>query len=184
MLFILLADRPYLKAPIIGIPPPTLASKARLTPQRSAAWYTSFPYSAKSALLAVTTCFPFSIALRIYSLAFSTPPISSTTISISGSSITSIASTVNSSRFTEIPLSDSISRSAIFLTDTSIPTLSEMIFLFVVSTSKVPAPTVPNPMIPILIRFIYSSPSPSSPPLRDRFQPGGHQGREIKCSCY
>ena len=48
-----------------GIPPPTLASKEILTLFFSAVAVISSQCFAKSALLAVTTCFPFSRALII-----------------------------------------------------------------------------------------------------------------------
>ena len=99
------------------------------------------------------------MALRMNSLALSSPPISSTIRSISGSLIRSMASTVKLSLdgVTGSFRSDSISRSAIFFTTTSAPTRSVIISRFVVRTSKVPAPTVPNPIMPTLISDIAPS---------------------------
>ncbi len=49
----------------IGIPPPTLASKATSTPARRAAPKISLPCTASSALLAVTTGLPAASARRV-----------------------------------------------------------------------------------------------------------------------
>ena len=63
------AVRPSRKALIIGIPPATAASNATITPCFSAAANISVPCEASIALLAVTTCLPFSIALSVSSFA-------------------------------------------------------------------------------------------------------------------
>ena len=83
-----LAVSPSRKALIIGMPPATAASKATMTPIFWAAAKISLPCIARSALLAVTTCLPFSMALSISSLATLEPPMSSTTMSTSGSATT------------------------------------------------------------------------------------------------
>ncbi len=54
---------------MIGMPPPTEASKATITPFFCAALKISLPWVASSALLAVTTCLPLRIASRTSSLA-------------------------------------------------------------------------------------------------------------------
>ena len=64
-----LAVRPSRTALMIGMPPATAASNATITPLRRAAAKISLPCVASSALLAVTTCLPWSIAARIRSLA-------------------------------------------------------------------------------------------------------------------
>lgn len=70
---------------MMGMPPPTLASNAISLPASSAAPMTSSPYVAMSALLAVTTFLPALRAPTTMSRATVVPPISSTTMSMSGS---------------------------------------------------------------------------------------------------
>ena len=70
---------------MIGMPPATAASKATITPLAWAAAKISLPCFASSALLAVTTCLPLAMAASTSSLARVSPPISSTTMSMSGS---------------------------------------------------------------------------------------------------
>ena len=77
-----------------GMPPPTLASYRRLTLRSCARVRSSGPYLDRTSLLAVTTCLPCDKALIINSLAGFSPPISSMTISISGSSRMAFASMV------------------------------------------------------------------------------------------
>ena len=79
-----LADRPSRSALMIGTPPATAASNATITPFFCAAAKIWLPCVASSALFAVTTCLPWRIASSTRSLAMVVPPISSTTISISG----------------------------------------------------------------------------------------------------
>ena len=62
---------------MIGMPPATAASKAMMTCCLLAAAKISLPYTASSALLAVTTCLPWAIASSTSSRAISVPPISS-----------------------------------------------------------------------------------------------------------
>ena len=64
-----LAVRPSRSALMIGMPPATAASKATMTPFFCAAAKISVPCEASSALFAVTTCLPFSIAFSISSFA-------------------------------------------------------------------------------------------------------------------
>ncbi len=81
--------------------------------------------------------------------AVSHPPISSTTMSTSGSRTTS-----NTSRLTRVaPVSQrGLSRRApMCVTITSRPTRAAMSWLLRASTLKVPQPTVPKPQMPTLI---------------------------------
>jgi len=105
------------------MPPATEASNPSITPFLFASWNISSPSSARRALLAVTTCFLFLIALNMKSFAGLIPPISSTTISISGSSIISLAFVVRIPSGSLIPLSLFISRSAILAISISRPVL-------------------------------------------------------------
>ncbi|MNN63226.1 hypothetical protein D3C81_1785890 [compost metagenome] len=63
------AVRPSRSALMMGMPPATAASNATITPLRRAASKISLPCTASSALLAVTTCLPFSMAFRTSSRA-------------------------------------------------------------------------------------------------------------------
>ena len=80
---------------MMGMPPPTLASKAISLPAAAAASMTSSPWVAMSALLAVTTFLPAASAPSTTVRAKVVPPISSTTRSMSGSLMTSLKSLVN-----------------------------------------------------------------------------------------
>ena len=80
-----LPPRLCLSAWITGIPPQAAASSITYTPFCLAAEKISLPCLAITALFAVTMCLPWSIAFKIKLLAGSIPPITSTTISISGS---------------------------------------------------------------------------------------------------
>ena len=57
-----LAVRPSRSALMIGMPPPTAASNATITPRARAASKISLPCRASSALFAVITCLPRPIA--------------------------------------------------------------------------------------------------------------------------
>ena len=84
-MWILFVTNPSLMTLIIGTPPATAASNSRLTFFFSASFANSSPYFEINALFAVTTCFLFFIELKTnFFAAPSEPPISSTTISISG----------------------------------------------------------------------------------------------------
>ena len=72
-----LAVRPSRSALMIGMPPATAASKATMTLCSLAAAKISLPWTASSALLAVTTCLPWAIASSTRSRAMPVPPISS-----------------------------------------------------------------------------------------------------------
>ena len=81
------AVRDWLSGLIIGIPPPTDASNIKLSLLSLAIPRSSEPCAATSALLDVHTLFPASSAFLTNVNAGSTPPITSTTTSISGSFI-------------------------------------------------------------------------------------------------
>ena len=80
---------------MMGMPPPTLASKATSTPWAAAASNISLPRLAMTALFAVTTCLPAESAPKMTSAATPVPPISSTTMSTSGFSTTACQSSTN-----------------------------------------------------------------------------------------
>ena len=78
-----------LSGPMIGMPPPTLASKAMSTPAASAAAMTSSPWLASSALFAVTTLLPADSESSTTVRATPVPPMSSMMTSRLGSSMSS-----------------------------------------------------------------------------------------------
>jgi hypothetical protein len=82
---ILLAISECLSGLMMGMPPATAASNMSSLPAASAACMISSPWVASRALLAVTTFLPAAKASRITSRATVVPPISSTTMSMSGS---------------------------------------------------------------------------------------------------
>ena len=79
---------------ISGMPPATDASKRMSTPAPSAVSNSSRPWVASSSLLAVTTGFPAISASTMRVRAGSIPPMTSTTMSTSGSPTTAPASSV------------------------------------------------------------------------------------------
>ncbi len=80
---------------MIGMHTETAPSKATMTLRLLAAAKISLPCVASNALLAVTMCLPLSIAASIASFATPVPPMTSTTMSISGSRTTRITSSVS-----------------------------------------------------------------------------------------
>ena len=80
-----LAARPRVSAPITGTPPATAASNPKAAPWLWAKASSSPPWRARTALLAVTTDCPPCSARRTSSVARPSPPMSSTTTSMSGS---------------------------------------------------------------------------------------------------
>ena len=84
-----LASRLFFNGLMIGIPPATAASNRKSFCAALAVSRISFPWTAIRSLFAETTCLPAFNAERIYSFAGLIPPISSITISISGSFIIS-----------------------------------------------------------------------------------------------
>ena len=89
----------------IGIPPATAASNLRRTWFSCARAASLGPLAAMAALLAVTTLLPFERACAMYVVAGSMPPMSSTTMSISGSFRISLTSAVYFSLGMSMPLS-------------------------------------------------------------------------------
>ena len=151
-----LAVRPSRSALMIGMPPATAPSKATITPLACAAAKISLPCRASSALLAVTTCLPLAIACRMNVRAGSMPPISSTTMSMSGCARTTAASSVRltpaaprvSSR------ARSSARSAIHVMRIGRPARRAISSSLRRSTVHVPIPTVPMPSRPTCSGFI------------------------------
>ena len=149
-----LALRPSRTALIIGTPPATAASNATITPCFCASANISLPYIANNALFAVTTCLPLAIALSTNSLATPQPPISSITISTSGSLTTANASSTTR----QVPCVISLARTTSFSATTTIrigrPARREISSALRDNTVNVPAPTVPIPSRPTFIGFI------------------------------
>ena len=152
------AAKPSRRVLIIGIPPATAASNITVTCFSSAAAKISLPYSANNFLLAVTTCLPFSIAFKIKSLAMPVPPMSSTTISISGCVTTVNASSVSVVSGTNISVvSKSLRLSAAINRRICRPVRRSISAALRFKTFAVPPPTVPKPKIPTLMGFIECS---------------------------
>ena len=153
--WIRLAARPWRNARMRGTPPQTAASKATSTSLAAAAVRTSLPCRASRALLAVTTCFLQEMASRTKSRATSVPPMSSTTMSISGSS--------RMSRSREVRLSGSKgawrrrsgSRSAAFFRTSSVPKRRARKSRRSLNSRATPWPTVPRPMSPTLTNRLF-----------------------------
>src|SRR5688500_1711341 len=163
------ADRPSRIALMIGMPPATEASKATITPLACALAKISVPCLARSALLAVTTCLPASSAFSTSSSALVSPPISSTTMSMSGRvTIDSAEGAIS------IPSSETLrsffgSRAAATLMTISRPARRAISSRLRRSTSIVPLPTVPRPRSPtcigfILARFLFAKLCPTFAP--------------------
>ena len=154
-----LATKLSCRARMMGMPPPTLAPKYKFDPVSLTKENISSPCSAKRALFAVTTDFPARKARHTSSFAIPVPPINSTMMSISGSSINPNASVVRMSASTATPRSVSISRSAMVRSTGRMPMRAAMSSACVVRPSTTPAPTVPKPAKPMFALFItrYSS---------------------------
>ena len=82
----------------MGMPPPQLASHLSCTPFSRALAASASTWRPSRALLAVTMCLPLAKAVSKISVAGCSPPISSTTMSTSGSVATSCQSVVKASR--------------------------------------------------------------------------------------
>ncbi len=80
-----LAERHWWSGLMIGIPPPTLASKKKFTPFSCAIFRSSAPFFATSSLFDVTTLLPARSEDFTKSYDGFIPPITSTTTEISGS---------------------------------------------------------------------------------------------------
>src|SRR5919197_353348 len=130
------------------LPPPTLASKYRSSPFASEASNSSRPWVARSSLYAVTTGLERSKARRISVRAGSSPPISSHTMSTSGSSITSSGSAVKASTGSGTSRSRPGLRTATFATSRRHPARSAISSPWASSNRITAAPTVPHPNSP------------------------------------
>ena len=151
-----LAARPSRKLLMIGMPPATAASYDTATPFSAAAVKISLPCNARSALLAVTTCLPAAMASSTRLLAGSMPPITSTTMSISGSLTRSCQSLESVTRSSTMPRARSILRQTTVLTSMGAPARRESSCALRLRTAYVPPPTVPSPAMPILTASIVS----------------------------
>src|ERR1041384_2066726 len=151
--------RPSRSALMMGMPPPTEASKATITPLFWAAAKISLPWVASSALLAVTTCLPCAIASSTSCFPTVYPPISSTTISTSLERATSNASGVTSARPPTIFFACSSALSATTEMRMARPARRWISSALRGSTSPVPRPTVPMPSSPTLMGFISPQPA-------------------------
>src|SRR5512132_1656106 len=160
-----------------GIPPPTAASKYRSRPLASEASKSSRPRVDSSSLFAVTTGFSRSNAARISEPAGSDPPISSHTMSMSGSSTTSMGSAVNAEGWAGTSRRFEGWRSASFETSRRHPARRAMSARWSWSSRVTAVPTVPQPSSPT--RSVRSLTPPDLLPMlpRDRWrsQPHRHQ---------
>src|SRR5262245_3367987 len=149
-----LAARPSRTALMIGMPPATEASKPTITPAFCAALKIWLPCLASSALLAVTTCLPFAIASSTSCFATVYPPISSTTMSMSGALTTSNASAWILAFPPVSFLAFATALSATRAMRIARPARRLISLALRLRTSQVPPPTVPIPSRPTLIGFI------------------------------
>ena len=148
---------------MIGMPPPTLASKRKSTSCFSAMSKSSWPNCATTSLFAVTTLLPASIARSMYSFAGCRPPMTSTTTEISSSSRMSSTRSVSSmpSRYGR---GFFLSRTRTFASTRCVPTRAVISSMFSFSTRTTPEPTVPEPRRPILMAsFIIDTPLSLTP---------------------
>ena len=149
-----LPARPSRIALMIGTPPATADSNATVTPFSCAAANTSLPWSAMSALFAVTTCLPLAMARRTRSRASPVPPMTSTTIEISELHTTSRGSSQSVKASVAQIRSFPGSRTAARTTSMARPARREISSRLRASTLTVPPPTVPRPSNPILTGFM------------------------------
>ena len=152
---ILLATKPSLSAAIMGIPPPTLASKEMLLPCWRALLKSSEPWRARSILFAVTTSLPFSRAVMMISFAGCNPPTSSTTTWISGlfkSTFASFVKRISGDKFSLFFTSGLLS--AIPFNTGIQSSFSRRGESFSRRIFATPVPTVPIPIRPTLKVFI------------------------------
>ena len=155
MLWTWLAASANPRAWTIGIPPPTLASKATARPA-ARAWAKTFaPCSARSALLAVTTCLPAASAASTNCKAGSVPPIVSMMMSTSGSSINLLTRRWSAGRR---PSGNSRgfsrSRTAAQVQRILRPARRAIRSACSVNSRATPVPTVPRPIKPMVTCFI------------------------------
>ena len=135
---------------IKGMPPATAASKSRSTPCSAATAYSSGPCAARSSLLPVMTGLPFSSAVRTSINAGSVPPMSSMTMSTSGSATTAAESVVSSDGSARRSWCLAVSRTAIALMRSSTPVRAVMVARRASSRSTSAPPTVPHPRSPMV----------------------------------
>ena len=135
-----LAARHWLIGRMIGMPPPTLASKRKFTFFSCATFKSSAPFVATNSLLDVTTLLPASMQRIEYSNAGCKPPITSTTTRTSGSFTISSNDLVNLSAK---GLSGNSRKSRIYLIPISSFARFAMWSVCVVRTSTTPEPTTP-----------------------------------------
>ena len=138
------------KGRIMGIAAATAASNKRSTSDCFAKEYNSSPWTAKSSLFAVTTGFPSARALTIRSLEGSIPPITSTTTSTSGLSITEFESSVNKEGSIGTSRDWETLRTATMTTSSFSPVRSAIASLCSSINLHKEAPTVPQPRRPML----------------------------------
>ena len=164
---ILLAAKPSRKDLMMGMPPATAASNITITFFAAAAAKISLPCSANSFLLAVTTCLPLAMACITMSLAMVVPPMSSTTISMSGWLTISAASVVMVivSSVPMISCALAMSRRDTMVTRTSRPKRRLISSAFSRNTCAVPPPTTPKPIIPTLMGFMQTPKLGSCDPI-------------------
>src|SRR5690606_13010268 len=146
-----LAVSPSRMALMMGMPPATAASKATITPCAEAAAKISLPCLASNALFAVTTCLPCAMASSTSSRASVSPPISSTTISTSGSRTSACASLSTATPSPTRARALATSRTATRLTSMRLPARRAISSALRDSTVQVPPPTTPRPSKPILM---------------------------------
>src|SRR4030095_9981504 len=159
------AGSPSFTARISGMPPSTAAWKPSMWRLRRASSKSSGPWWASSALLAVTTCLPAARARRMKVRAGSSPPTSSITTRISGSSRTRPASAWRGSRLMSSPSRGRVtSRSAMAAMARRQPARSVSSAPWLWRMRTTPAPTVPRPSRPILMSFIASPSAPARSP--------------------
>ena len=135
-----LAARHWLIGRIMGMPPPTLASKRKLRFFFWAMLSSSAPFAATSSLLEVTTLFPFSRHAFTKSNAGCSPPITSATIVTSGS-FRIIWKSFTKRSCNGLSGKSRISR--MYLISISSLARRAMLSAWLVNTSATPEPTVP-----------------------------------------
>ena len=162
-----LAVSPSRSALMMGTPPATAASNATITPLFCAAANISLPCNASNALFAVTTCLASAIACRTKSFAGATPPMSSTTISISLPRTTCPGSVVSATSGPARRRALATSRTAAMTTRISRPARRLISLRLRVSKASVPPPTVPNPSNPTFIGFIADRRGETYPVCRE-----------------
>ena len=136
---------------MIGMPPPTAASKESCAPRSSASFASSTPCAASSALLAVTTPLPVSSAARTLACAGpSSPPISSTKTSMELERARPTGSSCQAMPSIAKPRSRARSRALTAATRPSGRAAPRSASPWRSSSRTTDAPTVPSPAMPSL----------------------------------